>query len=106
MAVGAAIDGDIHVEGGAQPRRTQDLAWSADTDEPPLVHQRHPIREPGGRVQIVQHGDRGQAALPGGGPQQVEDMKLMRDVQRTRRFVEQQHARVGGEHLGDQYICR
>src|SRR4051794_11095266 len=93
----------MHVEGRLQPRRAQDVAWCTNTDKPPLMHQRHSIREPSGRVQIMQHRDRRQAALPGGSPQQVEDMKLMCDIERTRRFVEQQYARVGGEYLGDQY---
>jgi len=61
------------------------------------------IGEAGSGVEIVQHGDGGEAAAGGRGAQVVQHMQLVGEVQGAGGFIQQQQRGVGGEDLGEKH---
>ena len=103
MAIWSRQNAHAHAVGLAQDRRGQHLCRTAQSDELAIPHQCNPVGEARRSVQVVQHGNRRQPAPGGGAAQQHEHLKLMGDVQSARWFVQEQHLRVGCEHLGQKY---
>ena len=79
----------------------EDLGGRARLDDPPGVHHEHPVGDVGHDAEVVGDQDQRHAAALALALEQVEDLRLDRDVQRRRRLVGDQHVGVGGERDRD-----
>ena len=72
------------------------------SNNPALPCQKQPAAIPGGQVQLVDnhhHGFSPVAQLPA----EAEDFLLIEQIQPCRRFIQKQHRRLLGQHLGQQH---
>src|SRR6266852_5156855 len=79
----------------------KDIHGGAGLDDAARIHHHHALAHPGHDAQVVRDQDRGGAELPVDLAQQVEDLRLDGDVERSRRLVGDQYLGRGGQAHGD-----
>ena len=83
-------------------RALEDVLSSSLLDDLPGIKHGHLVGDAPDHSEIVADEDHGQAALATQLLEQLEDLRLDRDVERRGRLVEDQQIRLGGEDAGDQ----
>ncbi len=78
-------------------RRVEDLVDRAALDGAAEIHDDDVVRHFGDDAHVVGDEDDGEATLLLQPAQEVEDLRLSGDVERRRRLVGDQDARLGGE---------
>ncbi len=82
-------------------RPIDDPAHRSDLDDPPGIHDGDPMRSLGDDSHIVGHQHDRRAVVAPEPFQQSDDLRLDRHIERRRRLVGDNEARVGGERQGD-----
>ena len=100
-AVGLVMDGDPHAVELGQCLRPQHVGRRAVRHHAALVHQRQMIGVHPRQRQVVHRRHDGQPVIAAEAGDELERLLLMADVERARRFVEQQDRRLRGEGAGD-----
>jgi hypothetical protein len=70
-------------------------------DDPSGVHDRHAIGHSSDDAEVVRNQDHSGPALTRDAPQQIQNLRLHRYVERGGGFIRQQQARTAGDRHGD-----
>ena len=87
----------------AMARPVEQLADRSRFDDGPGIHDVDAIAEAGDHAEVVADPDHRRAALARQALHQVDDLRLDGDVERRRRLVGDQQARIAGERDGDHH---
>ena len=92
------------VEQGARVRVSRgciELGHRCNFDDPPQVHDGHPIAHVANHAKVVADEDGGQAQVAPQVHKQVQNLCLDRDIQRGHRLVQHQQVGLHGQGTGD-----
>ncbi len=92
---------DVGAVGDADASLGDDLFRPPFGHHPSLRHEDQLIAVLAGQVEVVQHDERGEIALRGEPPGEVEDLDLMVDIEMRGRLVEEQDAGLLGQRARD-----
>jgi hypothetical protein len=81
-------------------RLTQYVEHGSALDDGPRVHHCYAVSDKGGHTEVVGNQEHGQPALVYFPAQELEDLRLDRDVESRGRLVGEQNVRIAGERNG------